>query len=150
MLAQPEASQAGLGYLVLREQWRTRGNGALGSFQRFLMNGIRKNGENLFLSLSCGAQGSERERYSGYPAHKTRGILSELLVAPSSPHPSIIHCQLQGWHGRAHNATHSFCPIQFPEAWAGLLWGFFFFPLFFILKFPRWTLKVRLTLSSFM
>lgn len=87
-----------------------------------------ENGENLFLSLSCGAQGSERERYSGYPAHKTRGILSELLVAPSSPHPSVIHCQLQGWHGRAHNATHSFCPIQFPEAWAGLLWGFFLSP----------------------
>lgn len=42
MLAQPEAGQAGLGYLVLREQWRTRGNGALGSFQRFLMNGMRK------------------------------------------------------------------------------------------------------------
>lgn len=42
VVALVEESQAPLGYLVLKEQWRTRGNRGLGFFQGFLMNVMRK------------------------------------------------------------------------------------------------------------
>lgn len=67
----------------------------------------------------------------GVPLTQNQGMLSQLLLAPSSPHPSFIQCQFQGWHGRAHNASHSFGPIQFAQAWAGLLWDFSLLFLFF-------------------
>lgn len=85
-----------------------------------------ENGEILLLSLACGEQGIDL----GDPAHKTRGFFQNC----SCPHPSIIQCQC-----RAHNASHSFGPIQFTQAWPGLLWDFFFSFPFFFLKFPRWT-----------
>ena len=43
---------------MLKEQWRTRGNGDLGFFQGFLMNAMRKM-EKTFLSLFYGAQDIE-------------------------------------------------------------------------------------------
>lgn len=58
-------SRAALGYLVLREQWRTRGNGDLGFFQGFLMNVVRKMGKITFLSLCYGAQDTERMLQKG-------------------------------------------------------------------------------------
>lgn len=58
-------SRAALGYLVLREQWRTRGNGDLGFFQGFLMNVVRKMGKITFLSLFYGARDTERMLQNG-------------------------------------------------------------------------------------
>lgn len=59
VVALVEESQAALGYLVLKEQWRTRGNRDLGFFQGFLMNAMRKMEKITFLSLFCGAQDAE-------------------------------------------------------------------------------------------
>lgn len=58
-------SWTALGYLVLKEQWRTRGNGDLGSFQGFLMNAVRKMEKITFLRLFYGAQDIERMLQKG-------------------------------------------------------------------------------------
>lgn len=121
--------------LVLREQGRTRGNGALGVFQASLMNGGRKM-ENFSFFVE---QGTERERSSGYPAHKTGGFFQNC----SWPHPVPIPALFSA-SSRAGTAGHTMPPIHlapFSLAWAfvGFFFSFSFFFLFFFLKFPCWT-----------
>lgn len=94
-----------------------------------------ENGEFLFFV----EQGTERERSSGYPAHKTGGFFQNC----SWPHPVPIPALFSA-SSRAGTAGHTMPPIHlapFSLAWAfvGFFFSFSFFFLFFFLKFPCWT-----------